>query len=212
MMLILLLYPARKHLRFMRRWGPIKYWFQIHMMLGVTGPMLILFHSNFGLGSTNSNVALVSMLIVSGSGLLGRIFYTKIHDGLYGRKVELRELGEGLQSIKEHISDDEAFSNILQKYEGRLHKRRSILVLFILMPWIRFYTFLVRTRIRRMVRKSPQRKEARIYIQRYFDQMIRVYDFVIYEKLFSLWHLLHIPLFIMLIISGVVHVFAVNIY
>jgi len=212
MMLILLLYPVRKHVRFMRNWGPIKYWFQIHMMLGVTGPLFILYHSNFGLGSTNSNVALISMLIVSGSGLLGRIFYTKIHDGLYGRKVELNELREILTDIKSHFTENEKFENSLNMYEIRLLKDRHLLVAFLMMPVFRIYSSVVRHNIRQNIKAVSENADHLNDLNRYFNVMLRVSDFVVYEKLFSLWHLLHIPLFIMLIISGIVHVMAVHIY
>jgi hypothetical protein len=33
-----------------------------------------------------------------------------------------------------------------------------------------------------------------------------------YEGLFSLWHVLHLPLFFMLLIAGITHVVAVNVY
>ena len=58
LMVLLLLYSVRKRLRFMRAWGPIRYWFGIHMALGVVGPLAILFHAGFQLGSLNSAVAL----------------------------------------------------------------------------------------------------------------------------------------------------------
>ena len=44
MMLIMLLYSLRKRAKSMREWGPIRYWFKTHMILGVLGPILILFH------------------------------------------------------------------------------------------------------------------------------------------------------------------------
>ena len=50
LMLLLLLYPLRKHWRAIRNWGPIRYWFRIHMVFGVLGPTLILFLAHFGLG------------------------------------------------------------------------------------------------------------------------------------------------------------------
>jgi hypothetical protein len=31
-------------------------------------------------------------------------------------------------------------------------------------------------------------------------------------KLFSFWHVLHVPFFVMTLIAGIVHVIAVNIY
>ena len=38
MMLALLLYSLRKHVRFMHSWGPTKHWFRLHMFLGIAGP------------------------------------------------------------------------------------------------------------------------------------------------------------------------------
>ena len=33
-----------------------------------------------------------------------------------------------------------------------------------------------------------------------------------FERLFSLWHLVHVPFFVMMILSGLFHVFAVHLY
>ena len=40
----------------------------------------------------------------------------------------------------------------------------------------------------------------------------RVAEFSSCERLFALWHLLHLPLFGMLFVAAVVHVVAVNVY
>ncbi|MFQ5472679.1 MAG: hypothetical protein ACE5FA_07330, partial [Dehalococcoidia bacterium] len=92
LMVLLLLYSLRKRLRLMRTWGPIRYWFSIHMLLGLIGPLAILFHSGFRLGSHNSAVALWCVVIVSSSGVIGRLIYPKIHYGLYGRRATLAAL------------------------------------------------------------------------------------------------------------------------
>ena len=96
MMLLLLLYPVRKKARFMRNLGHIKHWFRAHMILGVLGPVLVLYHCNFQIGSMNSTVVLFTTLLVAGSGLVGRYIYSKIHYGLYGRQLTLKELKEDL--------------------------------------------------------------------------------------------------------------------
>ena len=52
------------------------------------------------------------------------------------------------------------------------------------------------------------------------SEMIRTYlkaarnaaQFGAYERLFSLWHILHVPFVFMLVVSGVVHVIAVHMY
>ncbi len=89
MMILLLIYPARKRMQSLAPIGSVKAWFQIHMVLGVLGPLLVLFHSNFRTGATNSNVALYCMLLVSGSGLIGRYFYSRIHTEMSGSQESL---------------------------------------------------------------------------------------------------------------------------
>jgi hypothetical protein len=56
------------------------------------------------------------------------------------------------------------------------------------------------------------RHTARLYVDRRLAATRRVAQFEGYERLFSLWHALHIPLIFMLIIAAVVHVIAVNVY
>ena len=64
----------------------------MHMMLGVVGPVLVLFHADFHLGATNSNVALICMLLVAGSGVIGRYIYTRIHAQSARHRSDLQEL------------------------------------------------------------------------------------------------------------------------
>ena len=99
LMLLLLLYSLRKRWSWLRFLGPTPAWFRGHMVLGILGPLCILYHSNFSTGATNSNVALFCMLTVAGSGLIGRYIYAHIHHGLYGRKLQLGELRARAESL-----------------------------------------------------------------------------------------------------------------
>ena len=100
MMLSMLLYSKRKKMRGSLPIGSVKVWFQAHMVLGVLGPLLILFHSNFQLKSTNSTLAMAAMLTVVLSGIVGRYFYSKIHSGLYGQRAELSALIKDARTVK----------------------------------------------------------------------------------------------------------------
>ena len=100
LMLLLLLYPLRKRLPSLQVIGTVAFWFRAHMILGVVGSALILWHANFRLGSINSSVALVTMLVVAMSGIVGRYLYRKVHLGLYGRKAEVREILADIDLLK----------------------------------------------------------------------------------------------------------------
>ena len=110
MMLLLLMYPLRKKARFMRNAGPVKFWFRMHMTFGVVGPVGILYHCDFQLGSLNSNVALFCMITVASSGLIGRYLYMRIHKGLYGSKANLDELRRDAQTLKDELAGRVAFA------------------------------------------------------------------------------------------------------
>ncbi|MGH2901262.1 MAG: pyridine nucleotide-disulfide oxidoreductase, partial [Solirubrobacteraceae bacterium] len=88
----LLLYSLRKRARVLWSLGPLRHWFHVHMLLGVLGPVMILFHANFEVRSMNAAVALVAMLIVAGSGFIGRFAYARVHTGLFGQRETLRDV------------------------------------------------------------------------------------------------------------------------
>lgn len=210
MMLVLLLYPMRKHIRLLRSAGPIRYWFRIHMILGVAGPVLILYHANFSLGATNSNVALICMLIVAGSGLFGRFFYSRIHEGLYGQKIEFGDLRKSLTDIHAHIEKVSAETgHMMQILEQQALQPKTLLLAAPRMIWFRVQVFNARRRANAILKTNNQFAQE---LDTYFDKLIRLANYSVYERLFSLWHVFHIPLFILLVISGIVHVIAVHIY
>ena len=233
MMLLLMLYPLRKHARWAQGLGAVRHWFRGHMLLGILGPVCILLHCNFQLGSINGNVALFSMLLVAGSGLVGRFMYSKIHYGLYGRKADLEDLGSDTAMARGELGpvfkEVPAMKNRLQRIEdkavatqnGFLSCLVSMLVISIRSRWCllvsllelrRFFrTPVVRERLTRDQHRYYYRK-AGYYLRTYLYTVRKVAGFSFFERLFSMWHVLHLPLFVMLLIAGLVHVYAVHMY
>lgn len=230
-MLLLLVYPLRKRFRVLSFMGTTKRWFQAHMALGIVGPVLVLFHSNFSLGATNSNVALACMLIVSGSGLFGRYFYTRIHHGLHGRKASLAELRDYAEKLRWVTTTVDFLPDLVVRIEReeRAIVERCERTLILLRPVVGFAgVLLARRRLHRHVaqqirslRDGPagagaRRRQLRRTAETYIDDRLaatrRVVEFGAFERLFSLWHALHLPLFLMLLVAGIAHVVAVHVY
>jgi len=231
--LVLLLYPLRKRFRLLKFLGPLSKWFRNHMILGVTAPIAALYHCNFQLGSLNSRIALFSALLVAGSGLVGRFVYLKIHHGLYGRKTNLKELlarvkltppGEGILGafVPELMKRIAAFDRqVLVPPKGIID---SIKLSFTLA----FRTRLQYFRLSRFTRQSLVFHASRSnvvaehqaqmeravchYIKNHLRHVRRVAEFTAYERLFALWHKVHFPFFVMLLISVIIHVFVVHLY
>ena len=233
MMLLLFLYSARKRLRWLAFLGPTARWFRFHMLLGVLGPLCILYHADFSLGATNSNVALFSMLTVAGSGLIGRYIYSHIHRGLYGQRLtvtELRERAEGLRALSGTVGFLPELVGRLEAVERRLLAAGPRLPLLAALkpPLVAALAMAARWRVHRYIRRqlrvaarsSPVIATERRRLARsacaYADKRIgatgRLAGFQAYERLFSLWHALHLPLIFVLIAAGIVHVIAVTLY
>ena len=238
LMLFLLFYPLRKRFNNSTLFViSTKNWFKLHIMLGLIGPILILYHSNFSLGSTNSNVALGSMLLMVSSGLIGRYLYGKIHYGLYGKKVQLKELINHHLLARKQLDDDqhdkivfisEALTDRLHSIERSLERRKGLignLFSFLTMGLstrISYWKLIWRLRKDQLHNKrylKLSRKErrqhlnpVRLHIASYLSTVRKITGLIFYERLFSLWHLLHLPIFFMLIVTGSVHVYAVHVY
>ena len=231
--LVLLLYPLRKRFRVLKFIGPLSKWFRNHMFLGVTAPIAALYHCNFQLGSLNSRIALFSALLVAGSGLVGRFIYSKIHHGLYGRKANLKEL---LAQVKLAPPSEEILGTFVPELIKRiaafdqqvLVPPKGIIDCFKLPFVLAIRTRLQYFRLRRFTRRSlkfhakrsdviaKHRRQAQRatyeYIKIHLRQVRRVAEFTAYDRLFGLWHKVHFPFFLMLLISVVIHVFVVHLY
>lgn len=233
MMLLLLLYPLRKTKRFMSGLGPVKYWFRAHMVLGVIGPVLVLYHSNFEFGSMNSRVVLLTSLLVAGSGFFGRYFYTKVHNGLYGRKLSLLELEDMVESDKGAIKRVLGYAPKLQerlfKFDERVLRTRYSLIgsaihgisIAIRAKWVKFILFRHLNRTLKVVARREKwsaaetkrhAKESRRHIKSHIRAGLKIAEFNVFERLMALWHIFHMPLFILLIVVAVIHIVAVHMY
>lgn len=213
MMLLLLAYPLRKRIGFLRRAGELRWWFRLHMFLGISGPVLVMFHSTLRVGSLNAAVAFYSMTLVAASGIVGRFIYTKIHHGLYGSKATLLERQERLgltggavksnlqwpAELEQRLAALEAYATDSRKPEIIGARRFVAVALRALM-------------LRRQALRWTPRGTARQKLDEYLDALKDVAQFRVYERLFSLWHVLHVPLVYMLVICAIVHVVAVHMY
>jgi hypothetical protein len=59
---------------------------------------------------------------------------------------------------------------------------------------------------------EEQKKQARNHISAHMKVALMIAEFTLYERLFGLWHMFHLPFFFMLIIVIVVHVIAVHLF
>jgi hypothetical protein len=233
LMLLLLLYPLRKRIKVLRALGTVGFWFRAHMILGVLGPVLVLWHANFRFGSINSNVALIAMLVVAISGVVGRYLYSKIHVGLYGRKAEVREILADADALRQAIGADLPVADRVVEQLSAFAQLgtvapKSVLTGLLRVPAVSVRASVVRMRLiadaRQAITAEGRRlgwsRKARRLRLAGFAEMVTLHiaavkkaaAFAFYERLFGLWHVFHLPLFFLLVIAAIIHIFAAHFF
>lgn len=229
-MLTLFTYPLRKRLRLAQAWGPAKRWFNLHMVLGILGPWLILLHSGFHIGSTNAAVALYTMLIVAASGVIGRFLYVRLNAQVRGQRVSIQLLTASLKEL--HQSADQDLQSMpevvktLHAFEDRaLNRRSGVLSDLLLLPWQRVrvereagqvakHSLEELARLGALSRTEAlnRYKHAKRVIREHNAAVLKAAQFQSFEKLFSLWHVAHVPFVWIMVLCAIFHVIAVHAY
>ena len=226
-------YPMRKYVRSWRNFGSTAGWFSAHMLLGTVGPAIVLFHAGFQLGAFNSNVALIAMLFVAGSGIVGRYLYGQIYRGLHGRRAELSEMTSHAADMRlalggdlpqgspvwDELTELEAVARVQARglfgavgQSTALSWRASKIRRHAASDTKRF----INAESKRMgldgKRHKAWHRAAKMHLESYFAAVSGAVRLILFERMFSAWHLLHVPLFVIMALSVVVHIVAVHFY
>lgn len=232
-MLALFGYPLRKRVRWMGRAGPVKHWFALHMALGLAGPALILAHSRLTLASLNATIAFWSMVLVASSGVVGRFLYRQVHHGLDGRRESLDALraraGMEGEEVRTWLRFLPAVREVLERFDAEAQRAapRSV------SGWLAFACLAPRARAARrrartaLASELPVVAQARGWesavlarrmakgealIESWIAHAQAIGRLSAYERLFALWHVVHLPFVVLLVASAAVHVLYVHMY
>jgi hypothetical protein len=233
MMLSLLLYPARKSWKMLNSLGTVRFWFISHMVLGIVGPALVIVHSNFHLQSTNATVAMTVMLLVVGSGVVGRYIYSKIYVGASGRRAELDELLADaeriLLKIDRRITDDQHIGKLLKDFDAEVRAMNlagtsTLRAAWALRPKMKLLRSGLEFEARQILASRALREQWNAVafqqhavmlsqnLDAYFSNIRKAVALQHFTRLFALWHLFHMPLFLLLIMVATGHVIAVHMF
>lgn len=233
LMLLLLVYPLRKRVRALGKLGSVRFWFRTHMVFGILGPVLVLLHSNFVLGSLNSRIALFCTLIVASSGIVGRYLYAKIHYGMHGQRASLASLRTDIATQAAAATGALPSARLINErmlpYEQRVLDRSTKVLASVydalsspVAAWRlqRSIGKAIRLDLEATAATSRLSTEARDRLLERADEQLAL-RLATYrklaqlrgcERLFSLWHIVHFPLFLVMVLAAIVHVIAVHAY
>lgn len=228
-MLLLLTYPLRKRFASFSRIGRVASWFRLHMVLGILGPMLVILHTNFKLGSLNSRLALFTMLVVVTSGIIGRYLYAKVHRGLYGQHAAMRDVLGDITALRaglgQALGDDPSITEELEAFAPARERTASVLTglwsCLTSAPRTQAARRRILRRARYLLRNDARMtasgcrralRQIRRHLRIYFAAVRKAERLALFERIFGLWHHLHMPLFILLVLTVTLHIVAVHRY
>lgn len=209
-------YMARKRIRWLKV-GRLRVWLSIHIVTGIVGPAMVIFHSTFKYHGLALLATVLTLLVVL-SGFVGRYLYTAIPRNVAGAELTREEITEQAAQARarlqrflidkpkhmEHISrqittsgsyDDTMWGVVLRQWEDWQDRWRT------------------RAALRRLDRDQKALARQLIDLQRQVDRVERqLARLDTARKLLGLWHLVHLPLGLTLFSSAFIHVVAVYYY
>ncbi|MFQ5823041.1 MAG: hypothetical protein ACE5JB_03200 [bacterium] len=216
MMLLLFLYSARKRNLFGLRFGKIRYWLNIHIFLGIMGPIFVTLHTSFKFGGIVA-ISYYSMIAVMLSGFMGRYLYVQIPRALSGDELSIKEMEEKnklmSRTLVEKYQLNRQILNQIQAISGvksgqRLKRFSAI--------WSIFKNDLFRSfRIRALkkeiyyqkVNLPKQEINNLIEIVKQKSLLLRKMALLsTIQPIFHYWHVFHKPFAFVMIIIMIVHV------
>jgi hypothetical protein len=210
MMVLMLLYSLRKRVGALRRLGPLSRWLDVHIYLGVFGPLLVVLHSAF---KVHGLVALSfwSMILVASSGVLGRYLYLQIPRTRAGEELALADLEKQDRELSERLRARFSLSeHQLAELEALVapRSRTGLLGGLLLMLTDDLH---LRAGLRRFASGCPSIPRP---VVREFERVVRqkalarrrilLWDRA--HELFHYWHVLHKPFAIVMYLFMIVHV------
>jgi hypothetical protein len=206
------MYSSRKRMKSLRDVGKLSVWLEIHIVLCLLGPILVIYHTTFKAGGIAA-ISLWTMLSVASSGIIGRFLYVLIPRNTVGGELSRGQINEEFDRISKVLLRTEEGKQVLNGLDERfsaIERPRSIMGTircFLKLQTIKRETerrtvqlLRSRTLSRELSRDLRNAAHARVRLLQKSILLIQV------ERLFFLWHAIHLPFSIIMLITLVVHV------
>ncbi|HLE56619.1 MAG TPA: hypothetical protein VJB15_05995 [Rhodothermia bacterium] len=205
-------YSVRKRARSLHKLGKLRSWLTFHIFLCTLGPYLVLMHTTFKIGNIAA-VTFWSMAVVVASGIFGRYVYQHIPKGLDGVFFGADQLLSQKRDIVARVSlitgqSGESIFRLIREFSvppsGGLLSAVGATIRFDLRH--RHLTHRLSATLQGQgIEKGPSDRAVPILV----DWLRLDHCFVVsgpMQKLFGYWHVFHIPLAVVMLITFLVHV------
>jgi hypothetical protein len=219
------LYPLRKRWPWLMKIGSTKHWLDIHVLLGLSAPFIIAFHSSFKFRGF-AGIAFWIMAAVSASGVVGRYLYSQIP-----RRVNAAELSrKETQELQEQLAQQLAEQKLIPQADIRRTLRLPSPQTVERLPIAIAIVYMMVLDVQRVFRIAGLRRHAlrgSEYLTSFFGFVAtghrdlelaiatareeatiskRILFLSRSEKVFHLWHVVHKPFSYTFAVLALIHV------
>jgi len=226
MFLLIYLYPLRKKWAWLGRQGKSRHWLDFHVLLGLSAPVVITFHSSFKFSGI-AGVAYWIMIIVSASGIVGRYIYAQIPRSLNFAELSFKEaqdqsnaLAAQLQSLgilnQKDIASLVHLPNLQQTERMNLFTALVNMIIFDMAFPFRVWRLrqkMLWSHTRSIFAIAGFRRTKNASLERTIDlarQQMLVSKKILFlsksHKMFQLWHVIHRPFSCSFALLATIHV------
>jgi hypothetical protein len=219
------IYPIRKHWAWLGQIGKTRHWLDIHVLMGLTAPFIIAFHSTLKFKGI-AGMAFWIMFAVSASGVVGRYLYAQIPRRVTTVELSMKEL----QELQESLSHELASQRLLPEADLRalLRMPNAQQVARLPIPIALVYMFILDVvrllGVARLRRSALSTSESLVTFFGFFPTRHRELEKAIHaaaeeaalskrllflsrsQKVFHFWHVVHKPFSYAFAVLAMLHI------
>lgn len=219
------LYPLRKHWPWLGTKGNTRHWLDIHVLMGLTAPFIIAFHSTLKFKGI-AGMAFWIMFAVSASGVVGRYLYAQIPRKVTTAELSMKELQELQETLArqleaQHLLPAAELHSLLRLPNEKTVARLPIVVAILYMMILDLVRFFRVARLRRhaltfgdSIRAlagflPTQHRELEKAIHAAAEEAAlskRILFLSRSQKVFHLWHVVHKPFSYAFAVLALLHI------
>jgi hypothetical protein len=219
------LYPIRKHWAWLGQIGKTRHWLDIHVLMGLTAPLIIAFHSTLKFKGI-AGLAFWIMFAVSASGVVGRYLYAQIPRRVTTVELSMKELQDLQESLSQQLASQRLLpaaqlSDLLRMPNVNTVNRLPI---FIALPYMMILDIVRMFGVARLRRHAVSTGEIFTTFFGFFRTQHRDLEKAINaaaeeaalskrllflsrsQKVFHLWHVIHKPFSYAFAVLAMLHI------
>ncbi|MEK7713399.1 MAG: hypothetical protein AAB302_01515 [Deltaproteobacteria bacterium] len=214
-MVTMMLYSVRKRFSMFAHWGALRHWLSAHIFLGIMGALLVTLHTTFKLGGIVAT-SFWSMIITVIFGILGRYIYIQIPQNVAGTDLQVNEINKMVEEVDNKLRERSGNVDVsplfkeIDVVDERVKDLNLFNALYLMVKTDIINRFKL-LHINKVLKTDYHlsrgiRKQIVLFMSKKAALIRRKNFLSTSHRLLRYWHVLHVPLAIVMFIIMFLHV------